>query len=345
MKFRNLFNHRLMNEADEVISDGGGVDFGDDNADYSDDDSNESIEPSFDDAFKELNLDPRKYGIGEEKNESVEEKPQGSGEEKEAAGPATDEKSLLDRINSIGAIHSNLPVKVESVDELKNLIQMGKDYTLKTQSLSEERKAWESERVTAETELNGAIEEFNKQTQAMESQLQEMQQFQFALEQLKTNAPDVFEEVQRAYSEVGSRFKNPILDQQIAAMNKRLAEAESQLTAEKNKLVVDKFESEFSGLSAVEQSLKELGITVSKDEVKKHWAKTGMSVKEAMGALYFDHAVKAQASKGKVEAVKAKVAAKPTGAAGSSRPGTKVPAINRKKSYLEQAQELLKNMK
>ncbi len=329
--------YRLQNEATEIDTSGGASEdvFG----------SNDTpLEPGYAQTMTDLGLDPNKYGLNESQDDELKAESQGSEEAPEDA-QATEESSFLERINALGAIHNDLPVKVESLEDLKNLVQMGKDYTVKTQSLSEERKAWDAEKSSTETELNAAIEEFNTAQKAHGQQLQEMQQWTFALNQLKESAPDIFEEVQRAYEGTVRQFSNPVLDQQLASIRAELAEAKKGISERENSLVLDKFESEKGALSATEQSLKELGINVDWNEVKKQWASTGLPLKQVVGSIYFENVTKAQASKAKVETTKQKVAAKPVGVASNSRPGAKVPQINRKLNYFEQAQELYKNMK
>jgi len=337
MKYLRMFNSRVMNEATEIDDNGSEASF--DIANNSD-----FIEPTYKDTLTELGLDASKYGLDENQDESSSEESQGS-EEVEEAGQATDEKSYLDRVNSLGAIHGETPVKVESEEQLKELIQKGFDYTQKTQSLSEERKAWADEKSSAEKELNSAIEEFNNAQKAYGQQLQELQQWTFTINQLKENAPDVFEEVQRAYEGTTRQFSNPIINQQLETVNKRLSEAEAKLAERENKLIVDSFESEKSSLSATEQSMKELGVTIDWQAVKKEWAATGLPLKNVVGSLYFDSIAKAQASRSKVETTKAKVAARPQGVSGVSRPGNKVPQIDRKLSLYEQAQQMYKHIK
>lgn len=281
-------------------------------------------------AFKNAGLDFDKYGFDDDSsNEAPEEESNGIEETKEA-GQATDENAYLKWINSLGAIHGDSPVKVESVEEVKNALQMFKDYTQKTQTLSEERKGWESEKVNAEREVNLAIQEFNTQRESFDKRLQELDQWTFTLNNLQENAPDLFEEVQRAYSSTAKQFSNPVLDQQLAAIRAELAETKKGLAQREDKLVVDGFESEYSAMSALEQSAKELGVTVSKDEIKKKWAATGLSAEEVFGAMYGASILKAQASKAKVAQVTAKTSAKPTGSAGGSRTGAKVKAIDPK---------------
>ena len=334
-----FFRHRLMNEAVEISSDGNA------SASLANDYSSKSIiSENDDDIFKSFGLDASKYGLDDSQDEAPAAESQGS-EDSQEAGQETDENAFLERINALGAIHNELPVKIESLADLKNLVQMGKDYTVKTQSLSEERKAWDSEKSSAEKELNGAIEEFNNAQKAYGTQLQEMQQWTFALNQLKTDAPDIFDEVQRAYEGTVKQFSNPVLDQQLAAIRAELAETKKGLSQREDKLIVDSFESEYSALSALEQSAKELGISVNKDDVKKKWAETGMKAEDAFGLLYGKMAMQAQASKSKVETTRQKVAAKPTGGASASRPGSKAPAIDSKLTGMAYASALLDRYK
>jgi hypothetical protein len=302
------------------------------------------LEPQTNDVMKELGLDPSKYGLNEVQSEAPKEESHGSDENQEA-GQVTDEKSYLDWVNSLGAIHNEQPVKVESIEEVKNALQMFKDYTQKTQTLSEERKGWDQEKSGAETELRAAIDHFNTHQKDHEKSLQDLQQWKFTLENLKETAPDLFEEVERAHNGTVKQFSNPVLDQQLSAVNKRLEDAEKKLASREDKLILDSFETEKTAMNATEQSLKELGINIDWADVKKQWANTGMPLKNVVGSIYFENVAKAQASKSKVETTAKKVAARPIGAASASRPGNKVPQIDRTKSLFEQAQELYKNMK
>lgn len=298
--------------------------------------------------YKSMGIDPSKYGIGENKEE---DKPQGEveevseGEESGDAGQATDEKSYLDWVNSLGAIHNGNPVKVDSIEEVKNALQMYKDYTPKTQALSADRKAFEEERSLAEKEFTAAIEEFNGLQKQHEQQFRELQQWTMAIEQLKKDAPDIFEEVRGVYGNVAKHFDNPVVNQQLAEIKRELAEAKKGLEDREGRAIMDEFEREKGQLSATEQSLNELGVKINWDEAKQAWANTGLPLKQVVGALYFENVAKAQASKNKVQAVKTKVAPKTTGAAALSRPGSSKPVVKNTGDYLAMAQEILKNMK
>lgn len=331
--------YRLMNEASEL--DGGGDT--DAFAESSFSDNSRSIEPDFHDTMKDMGLNASDFGLDDDEPETLNEESQGS-DESQNAGQATDENAWLEKVNSLGAIHGESPIKIETPEQLKEYLQKAQDYTVKTQSLSEERKAFESNKVETEKELNAAIQEFNTKVQENDKQLQELQQWVFTLNKLRDDAPDIHEELVRAHAGTVEKYSNPVIDQQFAAQNKRFEELEKKLISRENEVIIDKFEMEKQALFATEQSLKELGINVDWDKVKNDYFATGLSAKQVMGSIYLDSLTKAQASKQKVETTKQKVSAKPIGAAGSSRPGVKNPQISRKLSAFEYAQEYLKQI-
>jgi predicted RNase H-like nuclease (RuvC/YqgF family) len=323
-----------MNEAADVSTDSGQS--ASDAFDYS---STSIMGESDENVFKQFGLDASKYGLDNNQDETPKEESQGSEEAPEAA-QATEESAFLERINSLGAVHNEMPFKVESVDQIKELMQKGQDYTVKTQALSTERKDFESDRDATKAQLNEEINAFNTQAKEFGQQLQEMQQWTFTLNQLQESAPDIFEEIQRAYKQTSQQFSNPVLNQQMEAQNRRFEELEKKLASREDKLIVDSFEKDFSALAPLEQSLKELGINIDKNAVKSKWASTGLSPEEVIGAMYGKTMMQAQASKAKVQTTAQKVAAKPIGAAGSSRPGTKAPSIDPKLSGLGYAAAL-----
>ncbi|MDQ3159103.1 MAG: hypothetical protein M3P98_03160 [bacterium] len=332
---------RLMNEANEAGETGGVSEGATSASNAFSQSSSVSLGDNDDQAFRDAGLDPNKYGLGQDdEGEASKEDSQGS-DKSQAAGQETDENAWLEKVNSIGAVHNETPIRVESIDQLKEFLQKGQDYTQKTQSLSEERKAWDSEKSGAEKELNSAIEEFNNAQKAHGQQLQELQQWTFALKELEANAPDIFEEVKRAYDGTVKQFSNPVLDQQLAAIRAELAETKKGLAQREDKLIVDSFDSEMTKLAPLEQSFKELGLTINKDEVKKKWAATGLPVEEVIGSMYGMKAMQAQASKSKVTQTQAKVSAKPTGGAVNARTGNKVKAIDPKLKGLAYASALL----
>lgn len=290
--------------------------------------------------FEDLGIDPAKYGLdlkgkkeeiqSDDAQENTEEQPQ--------------ETSILDAISKLNLVHNDNPIKIESEEDLKRFIQQGVDYTAKTQNLSEERKRWDVERSQAETELNGAIEEFNKAQEAYSQQINELQVWQHTFNRLKVEAPDVFEEVQNAFNQTSNQYKNPIVEQQLKAMQAQLSEAMKGVKQQEYKGVLDEFERDKQSMSSTEQALKDLGITIDWDKVKNEWKETGLPVNKVVGSMYFEQIAKAQASKAKVQSVEKKTAIK-SGVASKARPGKTVPQVKNTKDYLSMALEMYNNMK
>ena len=287
--------------------------------------------------FKDLGIDPSKYGLNEaeESDENQEN----------TEGEALQETSILDTINAFNMTHGDSTIKIESEDQLKELVQKGYDYTLKTQNLSEERKGWDLERSQAETELNAAIETFNQTQESYSQQLNELQQWQHTFERLKSEAPDVFEEVQNAYNHTANQFRNPILEQQMKAMQSQFQEALKGVKAQESKAIVDEFEREKQGMASTEKALNDLGIKLDWDKVKAEWRDSGLPLKKAIGAIYFEDIAKAQASKAKVATVQAKTSVKTNGAGSSPRPGKIVKEVKNTGDYFQMAQEIFNNMR
>jgi hypothetical protein len=349
MRFLKQFNsHRIMNEAGEADAGAGADASSEGGFGESQDNSSDlwSDSPSDEDIFKSHGLDLKKYETQAVDSKSQEatgqEDSQGSDEEEQGAGQETDEKSLLDLANSLGAIHGETPIKIESKDQLKNLIQMGHDYTQKTQALSSERKVFDSEKAEAERIYSEQVEAFNQQVSKFDSQLRELQQWQYTLDGLKSASPDLFDEIQRAFAETGKQFENPVINQKIAALEAEVREAKKGLTERENRLILEEFDKQKSSLSSLEQSWKELGVTVDWDQAKKTWAATGLKeLEQVVRAMYGGAVDKARESKAKVATVQKKVAtAKTIGVGGAARPGKQVKAIDPKLSSLQYANAL-----
>lgn len=288
--------------------------------------------------FEDLGIDPSKYGVdleGREKEEIMND--QENTEE-------IQETSILDSINALNLIHNDNPIKIDSEDKLKQLIQQGYDYTAKTQNLSEERKKWDLEKGQAETELNAAIEEFNKAQEAYSQQINELQLWNHTFNSLRNEAPDVFEEVQSAFNRTNSQLKNPLIEQQLKSMQAQLHEAMKGVKQQEYKGVLDSFERDKQSMSSTEQALKDLGIAIDWTKVKTEWKETGLPVNKVVGSMYFEQIAKAQASRAKVQTTEKKLASK-SGAAASARPGKTIPQVKNSKDYLSMAYELYNNMK
>jgi hypothetical protein len=357
MKF--LLQHfkpqRLMMPADEDMVVGGGE--ADDSIDVdSDDYEEEDLDTPIDELggdpneiLKSRGLDPKKYGLDKDDDEESEEVEQETDEKEEAGRAAAgkvsgDEKSILTFVNSLGAVDGQNQIKVESKDQLKDLLQKGHNYTQKTQALSDERKVFDSEKVEAEKIFSKSVEDFNKSIQTHQKDLRELQQMKHALAKIQKSAPDIFSEFQEAYSAAGEYFDNPVYNQQFAQLKAELDETKKMLSTRENKVILDSFDKDKSAFAATEQSWKELGITVDWDKAKQKWAQTGLSLEETLNSMYASTVLKAMASKSKVDTTKRKVAARPAGAASGSRSGGKLPARKPGQSAFQRAMQMAKTI-
>jgi DNA repair exonuclease SbcCD ATPase subunit len=209
---------------------------------------------------------------------------------------------------------------------------MGQDYTQKTQALSSDRKAFDTEKDEATKIYSEQVEKFNQQVQQFDSQIRELQQWQYTLDGLKSNHPDLFDEIQRAFKDTGKQFDNPVINQKLAALEAKFAETEKSLAQRESKLILDSFEKEKASLSSLEQSWKELGVNVDWEQAKQTWAQTGLKeLEQVVRAMYSSTVDKARESKNKVATTQKKVAvAKTVGVGGAARTGTQVKAIDPK---------------
>lgn len=269
------------------------------------------------DPFAELGLDRSKYGLTENEEEDTEVVEDGE----EAPAGDVQENGILEQINKLGLVHNDTDLKVESVEQLKNLVQQGFDYTKKTQSLADERKSFEVEKGSAEKELMSAIEDFNKQSEGLSAQLQELELWGHTIERMKSEAPDVFEEVQALFDGTRRQYDNPMFKNQIESLRKEFSETQNSLKQRENQAIIDQFEREKGSMGDIEKSMSDLGIKVDWDKVKSEWVNTGMDLKKVVGSLYFESITKAQASKEKVAATKTAATKRPVGTGTSSRPG------------------------
>lgn len=244
----------------------------------------------------------------------------GGSEPEEGEEEQSDSDSVLKAVNGLKLVHEGEEFKVSSKEELKSLIQQGRDYTKKTQAVAHEKKEFEALKSKAYEEYNASIAELNKSIEAHQNQLQQYQIWDLALQSIKQDDPDLFDDLVSRSKQASKYFHNPVADAQFRAMNEKIAQLESANKSRESDLIRRQFDAEFGEqMTLVDQLDKELGLKIDKEKVREEWAKTGGSVSKAIGALYWDRIAKLRASKAKVNTVKAQVGK--TGAAGPGRRG------------------------
>lgn len=262
------------------------------------------------------------------------------GEEKADPKASTE---LLNSINALGAIYNGAPVKIESTDQLKELIQKGYDYTKKTMSHSEEVKAWKENQAKVEAEWKTKETQLQQQESQLAETIFENQIAEAVLTQMRDSDPDLFEEFKTRYNtEVSKR-------NQVLPYMKQFESQFQQLNGEIQSLKQDKTQKELSGIKQNwEQELQntqtkyaplttKLGVKVDWEKVKKTWtndASNSMTVEQALNAVYGSEMSKAYQSHQKLLATKNKTNTamlKRTGA--SSNPGGKSESNNYGDNY------------
>lgn len=114
--------------------------------------------------------------------------------------PQTANEDFLKFVNELGAVHNGQPVKIENVDQLKEFVQKGYDYTKKTMALSDEIKTFEKEKEAKEIEYKTKYEELVKVENDLAEVNYENQIMQAILQEMQTSDPDLFEEFKTRYA-------------------------------------------------------------------------------------------------------------------------------------------------
>lgn len=224
---------------------------------------------------------------------------------------------LLNLVNSLGAIHNGQPVKIENVDQLKELVQKGYDYTKKTMELSEQDKVFKETQTKFEAEYKQKQTELQEYEHSLAEVINETQIAGAVLAEMKATDPDLFADfAQRYQAEMNRR-------QQAASYVKPFEGKIQELSGEIQSLKQQKIEQEKAGVRANWESelktaqtnyapkLAKLGIAVDWDKVKSTWAADAsgkLTVVNAVGALYGDAIQSAYESQQKMLETKNKTA-------------------------------------
>lgn len=226
-------------------------------------------------------------------------------------------EEILNLINSLGAIHNGQPVKVDSVDQLKELVQKGYDYTKKTMEISEKDKAFTEKEQKYEAEYKQRQTQLQEYENSLATVIQETQIAEAVLADMKATDPDLFEDFRQRYEKELNRRNQfmPYLKQfegQVNQLNGKLQSLEQQKAQSELAAVRQNWESELKDTQTnYAPKLAKLGIVVDWDKVQKTWqadASGKLSVVGAVGALYGDAIQNAYESQQKMLETKNKTA-------------------------------------
>lgn len=224
---------------------------------------------------------------------------------------------LIQNLNDLGVIRAGMPVEFKDLDEVKELLSKGYDYTQKTQELSDSRKQAETELATERESFEKERADFNEQTGDYSEVTQQNDIMGEVLNDLQTNDPALFEEIALAYRNKQNSFNQQLNNPAFDKISKELAELKGSLTSQKETEVEKQHESIRESWNnelkeaqtAYAPKLRKLGIKADWDKVKEKWSSdaTGnTNVKQALQALYGEEIQKAMANESKLAATKNK---------------------------------------
>jgi cell fate (sporulation/competence/biofilm development) regulator YlbF (YheA/YmcA/DUF963 family) len=224
-------------------------------------------------------------------------------------------KQTLEQINALGAIHNGLPVKIDSQEQLKEIIQKGFDYTKKTMSHAEEVKAKTEEFAKIEASFKEKEQALAQKEQEIESVVNDNNIITSLLTKWQTQDPELFAHIQNAYIAEMNQYKmhQPALakyDGEFKKLQEEIKQLKGGKQAEELASIRQGWEKGLGDVQArTAGSLSKLGVKIDWEKVKNVWSAdaTGkMEVEDALYAAYGKEIAKANQSYQKLLATKTK---------------------------------------
>lgn len=234
-------------------------------------------------------------------------------------------QALIDQINAIGAIHNGLPIKVDSPDQLKELLQKGFDYTKKTMAHAEEARLKQEEFAKIESSFKEREAAYAQKEQELHSVSFQNQIVNSMVDKWQTSDPELYAYIQKAFQDEINEFnkQQPIIAQyegKFKQLEDRFAQIEQGKQKEQLGSIKESWEKGLSELQTLRgPKLKELGIVPNWDKVKEIWsadATGNMTHEQALLAVHGSDMIKMAESKLKTIQSKADVQAKKLGRSG-----------------------------
>lgn len=232
---------------------------------------------------------------------------------------------LLNQINGLGAVHHGTPIKVDSPEKLKQLLEMGAGFYQKTEAHANEVKAKEAEFQQKEQSFKEREAALVQQEQSFEKGKAFNQIFMDLLSDMQESDPELFQHLDGLFVQREKAFKtqNPMMkafDQKFAELDNRFKSIEQQKQNEELKGIKQSWENGLTELqNKVAVSLSKLGVVPDWNKVKSTWtadATNKMTVEQAFYATYGADIQKANESMKKLLETKAKTSAKLLGRTG-----------------------------
>lgn len=196
--------------------------------------------------------------------------------------------ALLEQVNALGMIHNGQSVKLETPEQLKEIIQKGYDYTKKTMAHAEEVKHWQEQSAKREEVYQQKEQELHATT-FQNSIVNQM------VDKWAESDPELYNYIQAAFQkEVAEYQKNQPIIAQYEGKFKELENKFSQLEQGKQQSALDSikgtWEKEVNELQTNRSArLKQLGIVPNWEKVKEVYASDASNTMTAEKALLAVH--------------------------------------------------------
>jgi len=204
-----------------------------------------------------------------------------------------DEEGIEDEEEE-GEEGEDLPPAAKTKGELRL-----EDYTRKTQELSRTKKEFEAFQDKSLKDLQDTVGKLDNHYKQFDEKLASLDQWNYAMDLLKDEQPELWDAVQETFQNVGKQFKNPIINNQLAAANRRAQELEARLErlekgnqtnsqAQTDAQIRSDYHKELSQTQAkLAPQLKQLGLKIDWGKVQQAWIKTGAdTIEQAVYSVY-----------------------------------------------------------
>jgi hypothetical protein len=242
-------------------------------------------------------------------------------------------EEILNAINSLGAIHNGLPVKIDSVDQLKEIVQKGFDYTKKTMAHAEAEKAFTDQKAQFESEYKAKEENLVQYEAQLAETINENKTAEAVLRDMQSSDPELFNEFKIRFEAELRRQEQAMpymkqFENQFQGLQKEINSLKSNKVKEELGSIKNSWESDLTTTQTkYAPMLTKLGVKADWDKVKNIWASDAsgkMTVEQALHAAHGADFNKAFTSHKKLLETKQKTSnamLKKTGVGGSSNPG------------------------
>ncbi len=258
---------------------------------------------------------------------------------------------VLEELNKLGIIHNGNPVEFNDLEEIKEHLSKGFDYTQKTQELSEARKTFDAEIAQERETFNSEREAFSQEQEQNSHALGNYNVFQGMIADIQNSDPELFKELDYHFTKHQQQANH--VSPQVEQLQNQVKELESKLNgsveSEEEKQLGAIKETWTKEVGNVQTSfgpkLRSLGIKPDWNKVQEIWkadSTNSMSVKNALFATYGEAIEKAMANKNKIAETRAKVARQ--GSKPNNDDNEKVFGMTSGNSYENEAFEIMKEL-